>query len=55
MTKKVKKLVLAKETLRSLSAVDLEKMVGGTYYGGCGNPTPSLDNFCNPSEITRDC
>lgn len=53
--KKVKKLVLSKETLRSLSAVHLVKVAGGTYFGPCGNPTPSMDNFCNESEITRDC
>ena len=42
MKKKVKKLVLAKETVRNLAAVDLPGVAGGTHtingntYGSCG-------------------
>lgn len=35
MKKLVKKLVLAKETVRSLSRVELGKVAGGTYYWSC--------------------
>jgi natural product precursor len=40
MKKKTKKLVLAKETVRSLSAVDLKEVAGGTTWQGtcaCGS------------------
>jgi hypothetical protein len=35
MKKKTKKLVLAKETVRSLSAVDLVNVAGGSWQATC--------------------
>ncbi len=47
--KTTKKLVLAKETLRSLLAVDLREAAGGTAFscGACGTNTCHL---CFPSD-----
>ncbi len=44
-----KKLTLAKETLRSLSATALNQVVGGTYYSqymSCNNYTASAYTPC---------
>lgn len=57
MKKNVKRLVLAKETVRRLSGADLMKAAGGTYaQGGCGIPTPSLVEVnCVEGFITHGC
>ena len=55
MKKQAKKLVLAKETVRSLETANLLKAAGGTYaQGGCGNPTPSVPPVnCDEGYITQ--
>ena len=51
MKKQMTKLVLAKETVKSLSTMSLVNVAGGTYGpAACGNPAPS-ERFCLPGEI----
>ena len=46
MKKRAKKLVLAKETVGSLSRANLVNVAGATYgAAGCGNPGPSVDGI----------
>ncbi len=54
MKKKVKKLVVAKETLRSLRVTTLNEAVGGSNYGfGCDG-TGSC-HICLPDSIQDVC
>jgi hypothetical protein len=54
MKKKVKKLVLAKETVRSLEVVALNGVVGGSNFGfGCDG-TGSC-RICLPDSINDVC
>jgi hypothetical protein len=43
MKKQIKKLVLAKETLRNLDEKDAALIAGGISGSICGNPTCKLD------------
>ena len=43
MKKQIKKLVLAKETLRDLDEKDVVAALGGISGSICGNPTCKLD------------
>ena len=56
MKKKAKKLVLAKETVRSLSRVDLRNVAGGTYLTWTCWSTPeyTCQNEFDPMH-SHDC
>ncbi|HEV2853559.1 MAG TPA: class I lanthipeptide [Thermoanaerobaculia bacterium] len=43
MKKQIKKLTLAKETLRNLDEKDVQLVLGGISGSACGNPTCKLD------------
>jgi hypothetical protein len=55
MKKKAKKLVLTKETLRSLEVVTLNEVVGGSVLPmfACGGGTASCD-ICDPEPISAE-
>jgi len=59
MKKTVKKLTLAKETVRSLSAFDLLEAAGGTTWqatcAGCGTNGGDSCRYCLPQPETRTC
>ena len=56
MKKQVKKLVLSKETLRSLEVVTLNEVVGGSALPmfACGGGTGGSCNICDPEPISAD-
>ena len=47
MKKQIKKLTLAKETLKKLDENDVQAVLGGISGSICGNPTCKLD--CGPT------
>ena len=55
MKKKTKKLVLTRETVRSLEVVALNEVVGGSALPmfACGGGTHSCD-ICDPEPISAD-
>ena len=56
MKKTVKKLVLSKETLRSLEVVTLSEVVGGSVLPmfACGGGTGGSCHICDPEPISAD-
>jgi hypothetical protein len=56
MKKQAKKLVLAKETVRSLTRVELREIVGGTVTVQCwSDPEYSCQPDFNPYTLTSAC
>jgi hypothetical protein len=56
MKKRVKKLVLAKETVGRLSTANLVNVAGASYgAAACGNPAPSVDGvLCFEAYLTQE-
>jgi len=56
MKKQVKKLVLAKETVRNLGVKSLDQVVGGSVLPmfACGTDTCESCKYCLPEPISYD-